>query len=140
MSADILLPAPLHVPKKRTHGLLYYDQVYSKGPGRHSDGGNLYLVVDPSGARRWTFMYERSGRQREMGIGPVHLVTIEDARAKANEARQQLRAGVDPLDKKVADKKAAASRKTFEEIRDEVIVLRCSTWKMPAQGQTRPTD
>ena len=27
--------------------------VENLGPGRHGDGGGLYLVVDPSGARRW---------------------------------------------------------------------------------------
>ena len=26
-------------------------------PGRRSDGRNLYLVVDPSGAKRWVFMF-----------------------------------------------------------------------------------
>ncbi|PZU76267.1 MAG: hypothetical protein DI531_03055 [Brevundimonas sp.] len=32
-------------------------------PGRHSDGNNLYLVIDPSGAKRWAFIYraKRSG-------------------------------------------------------------------------------
>ncbi|SLN10997.1 hypothetical protein PEL8287_00210 [Roseovarius litorisediminis] len=27
--------------------------VENLGPGRHGDGSGLYLVVDPSGARRW---------------------------------------------------------------------------------------
>ena len=26
-------------------------------PGRHSDGDGLYLVIDPSGAKRWLFMF-----------------------------------------------------------------------------------
>lgn len=36
-----------------TSGRLTKDLVRSLGPGRHSDGGGLYLVVDPSGVRRW---------------------------------------------------------------------------------------
>ena len=48
-----------------------------KEPGRHSDGGGLYLVVDKSGAKRWVFIYrwkdhlgqKGSGRLREMGLG-----------------------------------------------------------------------
>jgi hypothetical protein len=34
-------------------GKLTKRAVESLGPGRHGDGNGLYLVVDPSGARRW---------------------------------------------------------------------------------------
>ena len=36
-----------------------------KTPGRHSDGGGLYLAIDDDGRRRWVFMY----------VYPVHLIT-----------------------------------------------------------------
>lgn len=29
-------------------------------PGRHADGGNLFLRVRPSGSKAWTFLYERT--------------------------------------------------------------------------------
>ncbi|MFL5156226.1 MAG: Arm DNA-binding domain-containing protein, partial [Microvirga sp.] len=31
-------------------------------PGRHADGDGLYLIVDPSGAKRWMFMFRWGGR------------------------------------------------------------------------------
>lgn len=34
-------------------GRLTRNLVRSLGPGRHGDGNGLYLIVDPSGARRW---------------------------------------------------------------------------------------
>ncbi len=34
-------------------GKLTKKLVENLGPGRHGDGNGLYLVVDPSGARRW---------------------------------------------------------------------------------------
>ncbi|WP_243652090.1 Arm DNA-binding domain-containing protein [Primorskyibacter sedentarius] len=34
-------------------GKLTKKLVENLGPGRHGDGSGLYLVVDPSGARRW---------------------------------------------------------------------------------------
>lgn len=40
-------------------------------PGRHADGGNLYLNVTSSGARSWKFLYKRAGRRRELGLGSV---------------------------------------------------------------------
>jgi hypothetical protein len=38
-----------------------------KEPGRHADGGNLYLVVDKSGARRWVVLYRWQGRLPRWG-------------------------------------------------------------------------
>ena len=40
-----------------------------KTPGRHSDGGGLYLSIDDSGRRRWMFMCTRSGKRVELGLG-----------------------------------------------------------------------
>jgi len=30
------------------------------GPGEYPCGNNLYLIVSPSGGRRWTFRYQRA--------------------------------------------------------------------------------
>lgn len=54
-----------------------------KKPGRHADGDGLYLVVDPSGARRWLFMFRWKGKLKEMGLGPVSGVSLADARELA---------------------------------------------------------
>jgi integrase len=66
-------------------------------PGRHSDGGGLYLNVTPSGAKSWLFMYKVAGRRREMGLGPARDVPLARARELATHARQHLLAGRDPL-------------------------------------------
>ena len=51
-------------------------------PGRYSDGGGLYLVVDNHG-KRWVFMYVRGGRRTEMGLGPLRDVPLAKARELA---------------------------------------------------------
>ena len=33
-----------------------------KAPGRHSDGGGLYLSIDGEDRRRWVFMYVNQGK------------------------------------------------------------------------------
>ena len=38
-------------------------------PGRHGDGRGLWLVVAPSGARKWVFRFTYRGRVTEMGLG-----------------------------------------------------------------------
>jgi hypothetical protein len=52
-------------------------------PGRHADGGNLYLTVTKAGTKQFTFMYER-GKQHEIGLGSVNAV---DPRRGAGEGR-----------------------------------------------------
>ena len=66
-------------------------------PGRHSDGGGLYLNVTESGSRSWLFMYKIAGRRREMGLGSLRDVPLVQARRTAASARQQLATGLDPL-------------------------------------------
>lgn len=66
-------------------------------PGRHGDGGGLYLVVDKSGAKRWVFLYRRDDKLREMGLGGIKSVTLARARELASEARTNLQAGIDPI-------------------------------------------
>jgi Integrase len=87
-------------------------------PGRHGDGGGLYLVVDKSGAKRWVFLYRRDGTLREMGLGGLKSVTLARARELAGEARANLQAGVDPI---AAKKNAPAAVPTFGEEADDFI-------------------
>jgi Arm DNA-binding domain len=85
-------------------------------PGRHSDGGGLYLTIDKAGAKRWTFMFERVGRQREAGLGGVNFVTLAKAREIAAGFRDLLADGVDPIDARQADRRAKDRRKTFGQV------------------------
>lgn len=65
-------------------------------PGRHPDGGGLYLVVDPSGAKRWLLRIAHRGRRRDLGLGSLRDVSLKEAREKAAEARRATKAGEDP--------------------------------------------
>ncbi len=40
-----------------------------KEPGRHADGNGLYLLVEPSGAKRWVLRTVVRGRRRDIGLG-----------------------------------------------------------------------
>jgi Arm DNA-binding domain len=67
-------------------------------PGRYGDGNGLYLKITPTGNRSWLFRYERKGRERVMGLGPLRICTLSRAREKARAAEQQLADGIDPID------------------------------------------
>lgn len=81
-----------HVEKK-----LAAVAVGSKPPGRHADGGGLYLEVEASGARRWLLRTVIHGRRRDIGLGSTKLVSLAEAREMAARCRKLARSGKDPL-------------------------------------------
>ncbi len=58
-------------------------------PGRHADGGGLYLAISAEGRRRWVFLYTWRGKLREAGLGAASKVgvSLKAARDKASEGR-----------------------------------------------------
>lgn len=66
-------------------------------PGRYCDGGGLYLVVDPTGAKRWQFRAVVAGKRTEIGLGGVTTVSLAEAREEALRLRKLVRAGGNPL-------------------------------------------
>ena len=73
-------------------------------PGRYGDGGKLWLVVGPNGAKRWAFLYRSKpagakgrGRLREMGLGSFADVSLKKARQKAARCRDWLDDDKDPI-------------------------------------------
>lgn len=106
-------------------------------PGRYGDGRGLYLQVTPAGVRSWLLRYERRGRERAMGLGPVEDFTLEEARERARKARQLLKDGIDPIDvrneeraKRAADAAvSAASNVTFKESAEQYFKFHSRKWK-----------
>lgn len=72
--------------------------VKSLGPGLHGDGGGLYLAVSESGARSWIFRYADGKKQKKHGLGPIHTITLTEAREKALLMRKALADGRRPDD------------------------------------------
>ena len=65
------------------------------------DGGGLWLVTKKSG-RYWIFRYSLQGKRRDLGLGPLHSVSLLEARDAAQKARELVRDGIDPIHKKRA--------------------------------------
>jgi hypothetical protein len=68
-----------------------------KKPGRHADGGNLYLKItrlrSTALSKSFTFMYLFEGKQRETGLGSCGAITLAQARDKATGYRSMLAKG-----------------------------------------------
>lgn len=67
-------------------------------PGRHLDANGLCLQVTKDGVKSWVLRYERHGRERVMGLGALHTVSLDAARERARLARLKLLDGIDPID------------------------------------------
>ncbi|WP_245441750.1 tyrosine-type recombinase/integrase [Rhizobium leguminosarum] len=95
-------------------------------PGRHSDGGGLYLNVSDTGSKSWLFMWTKEGRRREMGLGPYPDVSLAKARAKATGCRELVAEGKDPIVER--DRESAP---TFGEEADTLIEAIKSEFRNP---------
>ena len=84
-------------------------------PGRHADGNGLYLVVDPSGAKRWVLRTMVQGRRRDIGLGGLQVVSLAEARDLAVEYRKIARAGGDPVAERDQAKRVVPSFKEAAE-------------------------
>jgi integrase len=88
-----------------------------------SDGGGLYLVVQPSGTKLWRMKYSFLGKERSLSMGMYPAVSLAEARERRDQARKLLATGVDPSVQKKLDRIAreTAARTTFALVAEEYV-------------------
>src|SRR5450631_3484728 len=91
-------------------------KVETAKPGKYSDGGNLYLIVSETGARKWVLRFTWRGRAKEMGLGSAAIVPLADAREKAASARRKIAQGLNPIEERKRD----GGIPTFGQMADDV--------------------
>jgi integrase len=98
----------------------------------YADGGGLYLQITEGGAS-WVYRYMLNGRAREMGLGPLALFGLQEARAKALDARRLRHEGVDPIEARRAARAQtrldAAKAMTFQQCADRYIKDHRAGWR-----------
>jgi integrase len=104
--------------------------------GDHPDGGGLYLQIRQGTgglSRSWLFRFTRNGRQRYMGLGPLHTRSLAEARQRARDARKLLLDGIDPIDARDAHRAtqrvSAATTITFEKAAERYIDAQSAGWR-----------
>jgi integrase len=108
------------------HALKAVSLKAKQAPGRYADGNGLYLVVEPSGAKRWVLRTVIQGRRTDIGLGGLSVVSLKEAREKALAARKLAREGGDPLAER---KRAKARGMTFEQAAIAVHASRKDAWR-----------
>ncbi|KVZ27010.1 integrase [Burkholderia cepacia] len=108
-------------------------------PGYHADGGGLYLQISSSGSRSWIFRYMIGGRRREMGLGPLSMMSLAAARKEAASCRELVSQKIDPIEarKRLHHARAVESAPgvTFRQAAEAFIADRDSTWKNRKHAQ-----
>lgn len=109
-----------------------------KKPASCFDGGGLYLLVKPSGARLWRMKYRVDGREKLISFGQYPDVPLKTARERRDEARRLIAANVDPSAKRQAEQ--AARSDTFEAIAREYLELKAKSLSPHLREEARPFE
>lgn len=94
-----------------------------------SDGQGMYLEVMPTGSKLWRMKYRFEGKESRISFGAYPVVTLQQARQRRAEAREQLAQGINPT----AERRAARVEKrqagtTFAGLADEWFAYNAPRW------------
>ncbi|AZQ81130.1 tyrosine-type recombinase/integrase [Escherichia coli] len=93
-------------------------------PYRLLDANGLYLYVPVSGKKVWQLRYKLAGKEKVLTVGKYPLMSLQEARDKAYEARKTISDGIDP----VQSKKKAERDDSFVSIYKEWYEHKKEVW------------
>lgn len=106
-------------------GKLNVLSVKNAKPGRHGDGGGLYLLVKPTGAKSWLLRVRVDGRRRDIGLGSIAKLSLAEARDEAAKLLKHALNGRDPIAER--DRKASVA-KTFRDAAKATHAAKADGW------------
>ena len=108
-------------------------------PGKHFDGGGLYLELTAAGGRYWRLKYRMVGKEKRLALGVYPAVGLKDARDLAAQAKQAIQAGDDPGELRKAAKAKAALEAvhTFQAVADEWMAHQAARWTPETRERIR---
>lgn len=108
---------------------------------KHSDGGGLYLFIHKNGSKYWRFDYTSrvTGKRNTIAFGVYPTITLEAARKRREETKQQIAEGHDPAN--VRDQKRHLAKinteNTFQIIAEQWLELRALEGKNDHENKRR---
>ncbi|MGO9039310.1 MAG: tyrosine-type recombinase/integrase [Steroidobacteraceae bacterium] len=90
-------------------------------PGKHFDGGGLFLLVKPTGSKLWRFKYRFNGIEKLLALGSYPEVPLAEARSRHSDARALLskEPPIDPGAERAAAKVATGN--TFAAVAEDYL-------------------
>ncbi len=110
--------------------------VRTRKPGpkaiKMSDGGGLYLLLNPKGMRWWRWDYRRpvTGKRNTLSLGTYPEISLAEARSRRDDVRRQLALGIDPGEHRHTTKAASleSASNSFEAVAREWLAIRAHEW------------
>lgn len=108
-------------------------------PGKHADGGGLYIEITVSGGSYWRLKYRFGGKEKRLAFGVYPIVGLKDAREKREAAKKVLAAGEDPGEVRRAakDRSKVEAANTFEAVARDWLAKTASRREPITQGKVR---
>jgi integrase len=105
----------------------------AKERGLYGDGGGLFLQVGATGGKSWVFRWKHAGKFRVMGLGPIHTISLAEARELARDCRKLRLEGRDPIDERRARRAVTALESakaiSFRECAEAYIAAHQAGWR-----------
>ena len=95
-------------------------------PGRYMDGDGLSLLLTAPRKGYWVLRATINGRRRDIGLGPLDLVKLAEAREIAIDMRRDIQRGIDPIEER---KRQKIEILTFKAAAEKVHTEQKATWK-----------
>jgi integrase len=111
-----------------------------KTQGRFTDAlvTGLHLWVKPNLKKYWIFRYSLNHKQQNISLGPYPKVSIAEARLKAQELRNQIDSGINPLAERRIQKNKMlgleAKKVVFSDFAKECIKTKRAEWTNQKHG------
>ncbi|MDN7586946.1 tyrosine-type recombinase/integrase [Burkholderia seminalis] len=99
-------------------------------PTKLTDGNGLYLLVKPSGSKLWRYKYRIAGKENLFAIGEYPTISLQDARAARDDARELVKKGLHPSHarQEVLSARIDEGKATFRAVSDEWLEKKRKTW------------
>ncbi|MBR8210316.1 tyrosine-type recombinase/integrase [Burkholderia cenocepacia] len=99
-------------------------------PTKLTDGNGLYLLVKPSGSKLWRYRYRIAGKENLFAIGEYPTISLQDARAARDDARELVKKGLHPSHarQEVLSARIDEGKATFRAVSDEWLEKKRKTW------------
>jgi len=96
-------------------------------PYKLSDGGGLFLLVNPNGRKYWRLKYRFAGKEKLLAIGVYDIVSLSEARDKTREAKKELSDGKD-LTREKKLRKLKRQNERFADVAEAWWIKQSGPW------------
>lgn len=99
-------------------------------PHKLSDGGGLFLLIQPTGSKLWRWKFRLNGKENLFAVGSYPEIGLAEARAARDAARELVKQGINPSqyrkDERQRNIEAAAERKRADSLAQELSFAKVS--------------